>query len=115
MYTLSIVTVIHLILYTGIDDLFAVTAALKNVIKWKGLGLALGLTFPTLQKIDSEKHGNVDDCMMEMLAAWLKQQDKVKQHGVPSWSVLQTALKNIGEIRLADEITAWTSEVSQCK
>ena len=103
-------TVVHLTLYTGIDDLFAVRAVLKNVIKWKDLGLALGLIFPTLQKIDSEKHGNVDDCMMEMLAAWLKQQDNVKQRGVPSWGVLQTALKHIGENQLADEITARTSK-----
>ena len=99
---------IHLILYTGIDDLFAVKAALKNVIKWENLGLALGLTYPTLQKINSKKHSDVDDCMMEMLAAWLKQQDNVKENGVPSWSVLQTALKHIGENQLADEITART-------
>lgn len=101
---------IHLILYTGIDDLFAVKTEIKRVTKWKDLGLALGLTYPTLEKIGNENHGKIDDSIREMLAAWLQQRDNVKKCGVPSWSVLQTALKHIDEIQLADEITARTSK-----
>ena len=41
---------------------------------------------------------------MEMIAAWLQQQDNVSKKGVPSWAVLQTALREIGEIQLSDEI-----------
>ena len=89
------------LLYTDIADLFKVKMTLKNVINWMDLGLALGVLYPTLQKIDSEKHGKVDDCMREMLAAWLKQQDDVD---TPSWSVLKTALRNIGENKIANTI-----------
>ena len=42
--------------------------------------------------------------MLEMLAAWLQQQDNVSQNGAPSWSVLRTALEEIGERQLASEL-----------
>ena len=91
-------------IYTGIADLFEVKTALKNVVDWIDLGLALGLHYPTLQKIDDEKRGKVNSCMREMLAAWLQQQDNVSQVGAPSWSVLQTALRKIEENELADTL-----------
>ena len=42
---------------------------------------------------------------VKMLAAWLKRQDSVLKVGVPSWSVLQTALREIGEneLKLANQ------------
>ena len=49
--------------------------------------------------------------MMEMLAAWLQQQDNVSQ---PSWSVLRTALEEIGERQLASEINV-PGELQQTK
>ena len=93
------------LLYTGIADLFEVHTFLRQVVNWMNLGLALGLFYPTLQKIEGQQHHVVDDCMREMLAAWLQQQDNVSQHGIPSWTVLQTALRKIGENELANEIT----------
>ena len=51
---------------------------------------------------------------MEMLAAWLQQQDNVSQNGVPSWSVLRTALEGIGERQLASEIDV-PGELQQTK
>ena len=90
------------LLYIGIDDLFNVKMKLKNVVNWKDLGLALGLLHPTLQKIDKGQRGDINDCMREMLAVWLQQQDNVSRVGTPSWSVLQTALKKIGENEIAD-------------
>ena len=92
------------LLYTGIDDLFEVQMYLKSVLHWKKLGLALGLLYPTLQKIEKEQHEKVDDCLMEMLAAWLQQQDNVCKNGDPSWAVLRTALEKIGERQLASEL-----------
>ena len=82
------------LLYTGIDDLFRVQAFVKHV-NWKDLGLALGLLYPTLQTIEIEQRGRKNKCMREMLAAWLQQQYNVSQHGIPSWSVLQTALMRL--------------------
>ena len=94
------------LLYTGIDDLLMVQMRLESLFRWKKLGLALGLGYPTLQKIERAQRDNVDDCMMEMLAAWLQQQDNVSRKGVPSaWSVLRTALEEIGEHQLASEIS----------
>ena len=88
--------------YTGIDDLFEVLKSLKDIVHWKKLGLALGLLYPTLQKIEKEQREKVDDSKMEVLAAWLQLKDNVSQKGVPSWSVLALALDEIGEIQLAD-------------
>ena len=93
------------LLYTGICDLVNVKKFMKNVVAWKKLGLALGLLYPTLQKIERAQRDNVDDCMMEMLAAWLQQQDHVSRKSIPSWAVLRTALEEIGEHQLASEIS----------
>ena len=95
------------LLYTGIADLVDIKRALKNLVDWISLGLELGLLYPTLRKIDEDQRGKTDRCVMEMIAAWLQQQDNVSKKGVPSWSVLQTALRKIGEIQLADEIDQW--------
>ena len=80
--------------------------SLKNLFDWQSLGLELGLLYPTLKRIKKEQHGDISDCMMEMLEAWLQQQDNVTHKGVPSWSVLQTALRGIGENELASEISS---------
>ena len=101
MYT-SCVTVV--LLYTGIDDLFEVQMCVKHVVNWKNLGLALGLLYPTLEKLEKEQHHMVDDCVREMLVAWLQQQDNVTKNGAPSWTILKTALRKIGANQLADNI-----------
>ena len=100
MYT--VVTVV--LLYTGIDDLFEVKMKLKNVNDWQSLGLALGLLYPTLERIDENQHGDIEKCKIKMIAAWLQQQDNVCKNGVPSWAVLRRALKMIDESQLASEI-----------
>ena len=75
---------------------------LKNFSAWKYLGLALGLLYPTLERI--EMNNRAEDCKMKMLAAWLQKQDNVSQKGIPSWSVLRAALQELGEHQLADRI-----------
>ena len=87
------------IIQVNIVDLFKAKVFLKSVVDWQSLGLALGLLYPTLKRIKKEQHGDISDCMMEMIAAWLQQQDNVSQN--PSWSVLRTALRSIGENELA--------------
>ena len=88
----------------GIDKLVDVLDALKRVNNWQSLGLQLGLLYPTLQQIKKDAHENVEQCKTKMLAAWLKRQDNVLQIGVPSWSILQTALRRIGENDVADKV-----------
>ena len=90
---------------TGIADLDKVKKYLKNLVDWQSLGLELGLVYPTLEKIEIDHRGMVEQCKTKMLAAWLRQQDNVRQHGSPSWSVLQAALRSMGENRLASEIS----------
>ena len=77
---------------------------MHDITDWKRLGLELGLHYPTLQKIRSDQRDQTDDCKMEMLSAWLNQQDNVPQSGDPSWQVLQAALRRMGENQLADNI-----------
>ena len=85
---------------------------LKGVCDWKALGLELGLLYPTLQRIDVDHHGIIEICKIEMLAAWLQQQDDVCHMGIPSWSVLQRALRCIGENELATQITSGYCELT---
>ena len=99
----TIMTVV--LFYTGIADLVKVKKFLKDVNDWHSLGLELGLLYPTLERIEEEQRGVIEKCRMKMLAAWLQQQDNVTSNGVPSWSILKTALMNIGENELADTIT----------
>ena len=89
----------------GINDLDKVKTLLKNLVDWQSLGLKLGLFYPTLEKIETDHHGMVEQCKTKMLAAWLRQQDNVRQHGSPSWSVLQAALRSMGENDIASEIS----------
>ena len=74
---------------------------LKNLNDWQSLGLALGLLYPTLERIEEEQRGAIEKCKTKMIAAWLQQQDNVCKNGDPSWVVLRTALSRIGE---ADKI-----------
>ena len=103
-HTCTQVVTVVVLLYTGIDDMFEIKMALKNLTDWQSLGLAMGLLYPSLKKIDEDQRGKTDRCVMEMIASWLQQQDNVSKKGVPSWAVLQTALREIGEIQLSDEI-----------
>ena len=77
--------------------------SLHGLTDWKRLGLALGLLYPTLKSIEKDNNRN-DECKMEMLAAWLCQQDNVRQNGVPSWSILIAALRRMRENELAERI-----------
>ena len=81
-------------------------AVIHDLNYWKELGLQLGLLYPSLERIDREQRGRISDCKIDMLSAWLEQQDNVSQRGVPSWSVLRVALVRIGEIEIANRIVS---------
>ena len=88
----------------AINDLLEVMISLEDFVDWMRLGLALGLHYTTLKAIEYDHPNQIGKCKMELLAAWLQQCDIVPQVGVPSWSVLQGALRRIGEEELADRI-----------
>ena len=81
-------------------------AVIRDLNDWKELGLQLGLLYPTLERIDREQRGRISGCKIDMLTAWLEQQDYVLQRGIPSWSALRAALQRIGEHELADRIVS---------
>ena len=94
-----------MLFYTsGTGDLVDVLAVVRDINNWKELGLQLGLLYPSLERIDLEQRGRITLSIMAMLSAWLQQQDNVLQKGVPSWSVLRAALKQMGEHETADRI-----------
>ena len=94
----------YYVLITAVNDLCDVLAMIHDLNDWKELGLQLGLLYPTLERIDREQRGRISGCKIDMLTAWLEQQDNVSQRGVPSWSVLRAALQRIEEHELADRI-----------
>ena len=61
------------------------------------LGQALGLSYPTLDKMN--------ELPSEMVAAWLNRQDNVfHQSGEPTWMGLVDALEKIGQAGIAKDI-----------
>ena len=87
-------------LFSELDDLVDVFEKLEDLNEWKKLGLKLGLKYPTLEKIERDRQ-RVDDCKMEMLACWLKKQDKVKS---PSWKQLIDVLCAMKETEISKKI-----------
>ena len=69
---------------------------------WQRLGLALGIHQPTLNKIKHDARDKTEDCLKECLSAWLRQEDNVKESGIPDWYTLATALDSIGQRSIAD-------------
>ena len=86
-------------------------AEIHQLNNWKELGLQLGLLLPTLDRIEREKQLRISECKIDMVSAWLQQQDNVSQKGVPSWNVLRAALKKIGENEMADKIVSEPNHV----
>ena len=62
--------------------------------QWFHLGLALNLSYHTLETIKADYPGDSQRCMTEMLTAWLKRVDMVHEGGVPNWKTLVRALNS---------------------
>ena len=78
--------------------------AVDDLNDWMSLGLKLGLCYPTLEKMSEKLQGNIPQCKLKMMIAWLQGQDNALQEGAPSWSVLKAALQRMGENEIADRI-----------
>ena len=65
------------------------------------LGLVLGLA-----RIKVETMKTSDSFLDDVISAWLRKEDHVKEMGEPSWTVLIKALKHrrVGQIGIADKI-----------
>ena len=74
-------------------------------VTYRRLGLNLGLSLPRLDAISSNNKGDTDGGLRECLKAWLLGADALwYTEGGPSVSSLISALREIGENRVADRI-----------
>ena len=62
--------------------------------RWKDLGQALRVRCPVLNTILSKNHHIPEDCLGDMLQAWLQGQYDTKRFGQPSWEFLCKAVEN---------------------
>ena len=67
---------------------------LTFIVEWREFGLALKLKASTLDKIRSNCHQNVQHCLTEALAAWLKGEDRPHDSPAPHWEEVINALKS---------------------
>lgn len=80
-------------------DLFEITKYIKDISEeqLKKLGGALGLLYPTLNKMK--------DLLHDMVAAWLLRQDDVREKsGEPTFESLAKALEEIGHKGIACDV-----------
>ena len=90
---------------TETRDLSRVLLAITKVVRWIPLGLALGLEDFTLETISMENMGRIELCKTQMLSAWLRQKDDAVDEALPTWSALESALRKIGENKVANELS----------
>ena len=77
---------------------------LKNVNEYMRLGLELGLSYTSLNKIRMDHDQKVDDCKRNLLQLWLERADNVDEMGGTNKPVLAAALRRMGEHRVAGSI-----------
>ena len=73
-------------------------------LTYYGLGLFLGLYPATLDIIKENNKGDIESCLRECLAKWLRKADKVVKRGGPTVYSLVSALRELGENGVAHEI-----------
>ena len=89
-------------LYTDHSHFPEILNLLKHVVKWKPLGVHLGLYYDTLEKVEKKRRGDVDESMMDIIHCWLEEKDGVREKGGATKKGLVVALKEIGEVALAN-------------
>ena len=95
--------IVFIYIAIGIECLDKVLGLLESFSDSKRLGLELGLLHTTL-KITERNAVDTQDFMINMLADWLKQKDKVKEKDGPTYQQLIDSLEAIGENALAGDI-----------
>ena len=77
---------------------------LSPLIHWDRLGLQLGISFPEVKKIEKEERGSVNNCLAAMLQRWMQEEDDVKKCGGATKKSLVSALREMDEIALSEDI-----------
>ena len=82
-------------------ELKDLTDALNKVAsEWKRLGVRLKIPVTTLDTIAADHSHKSQDCLLEMLKEWLKQQVDPP----PSWAVIIDAVEYLGDKQLGKEL-----------
>jgi hypothetical protein len=79
-------------------------------VKWRSLGLKLGLYYNTLDEIATKHREIPSDCLYECLSMWLKGADNCLQTGPISWETLAAVLKKMQEVKVAEKIEELVKE-----
>ena len=86
---------------TGKPELKDLTGALDKVAdKWKRLGVHLGIPVTTLDTIAADHPHKSQDCLLEMLKEWLKQQVNPPS----TWGNIIDAVERLGDMQLGREL-----------
>ena len=86
---------IRLFIAAVIEDLQEVRSQLLEVaVKWRDIGLELGLSDPQLERIRANNRDDVTDCLTAMLRDWLNRSYNTTRHGEPSWERLSEAVRH---------------------
>ena len=64
---------------------------------WRKIGVGLGITFDRLGAIESSRKPDVDEMLMDMIAAWLKIDNETQPK--PTWKKLCEAVGKINRRR----------------
>ena len=82
-------------------ELKDLTGALNKVAsEWKRLGVNLEIPDGTLNNIAADYSHKSQDCLLEMLKEWLKQQVDPP----PSWGNIIDAVERLGDMQLGREL-----------
>ena len=66
---------------------------MEVAVRWRDIGLTLGLTDPQLQRIEADNN-DITSCLTAMLRDWLDRSYDALRHGVPSWQILSEAVRH---------------------
>ena len=77
------------------DDLYEVLEALMELVSvWKVIGVAFRLKMSKLNEIEEANHGNLRDCLINVLTNWLNRNYNADKFGEPSWRRVVEVIAN---------------------
>ena len=100
---------------TGEDDMFDVIEALSPVAaKWKAIGTALRIRRNKLDEFESK--GDVQDCLANTVAEYVRMGYDTKKHGEPTWlKIIKAVEHSAGGNNKAHAIAIAKDHLLQCE
>ncbi|XP_019862785.1 PREDICTED: uncharacterized protein LOC109591497 [Amphimedon queenslandica] len=91
-----------------IKDLNDILSMLRNskfdYVKWRDLGLELGLNLIRVNLIENDNPQDTEARLKRTLEIWLNRIDDVDKKGGATWKALVDALEKIGQKPVAEKI-----------